>query len=705
MLLCAFAVMFAVPAWAAVTEVSTSADLIAAIKNPASNDIKLTKTISTDKTIEISKDLSIDLGEYNIETQNIRALHIKSGDVKITGSGSISATKSSSGTFEDSSSVIRVGDSNSNSNKAKLTIDKDVTVSTDHCYGVTVFGVNNTNSNKSDDIESILDGTVSVTGTAAAISGNGTSTLSPTTIVINGSVKSVNDYAIYHPGAGPMTISGTVEGLGGIEAKSGTIDIKDGAKITATATSHSHSRNSNGNSTTGYVIASVGNKDYKGNIKFNIANAFIAGTIIALSDDPKPVGSIDITGGAFSVSPDESYISKDHVVVTLSGDQSYKYGVLLSKDLKVNISTDASSLSKNYDETAITLTATPSATKVASIDIAYTYQWKKGALDNGSDVSGATSATLALTTVAESGDYYCEVKTGSLTIRPSAVTTVTINKAKPTVTAPTEATGLTYKGSSQALVTGGTVTGGTLQYVLGQDATTAPTDGYKADIPTGTNAGTYYVWYKAVATDTANYDNTEAKCVTVTIAKATPKVTAPTAKTLTYSSGSAQDLVNAGTTTGGTLQYSLDNSTYSETIPTGTNAGNYTVSYKVVGGTNYNDVAAATVEVTIAKATINPTVNIEGWTYGATASTPSVTANTGNGKVTYTYATKGASDYSETIPTNAGDYTVRAVIEATTNYESGTSTKDFTIAKADLKVTTPTGLKATYGQTLALLTC
>ena len=78
----------------------------------------------------------------------------------------------------------------------------------------------------------------------------------------------------------------------------------------------------------------------------------------------------------------------------------------------------------------------------------------------------------------------------------------------------------------------------------------------------------------------------------------TPVVTAPTAKSLTYS-GSAQELVNAGSTTGGTMQYKVGSGSYSAEIPTATNAGTYTVYYKVVGGEAYSDVDEASVSVTI----------------------------------------------------------------------------------------------------------
>ena len=53
---------------------------------------------------------------------------------------------------------------------------------------------------------------------------------------------------------------------------------------------------------------------------------------------------------------------------------------------------------------------------------------------------------------------------------------------------------------------------------------------------------------------------------------------------------------------GGTMQYSLtENGTYSQNIPTGTNAGTYTVWYRVIGDANHNDTVPASVAVSIGK--------------------------------------------------------------------------------------------------------
>ena len=88
--------------------------------------------------------------------------------------------------------------------------------------------------------------------------------------------------------------------------------------------------------------------------------------------------------------------------------------------------------------------------------------------------------------------------------------------------------------------------------------------------------------------------------VTIKVNKATPTFTAPTAQeNLTYT-GQEQALITAGMTDHGTMQYSLtENGTYSPDIPTGTDAGAYTVWYRVIGDANHNDTAPASVAVRI----------------------------------------------------------------------------------------------------------
>ena len=93
---------------------------------------------------------------------------------------------------------------------------------------------------------------------------------------------------------------------------------------------------------------------------------------------------------------------------------------------------------------------------------------------------------------------------------------------------------------------------------------------------------------------------------------------------------------------------------------------------------------------------ITPTVSINGWTYGGTAKTPTVSGNTGNGQVTYTYAAKGSSDFDTAVPVNAGEYTVKATVAAAGHYLGGEATADFTIAKAALTIATLAETSLTY---------
>jgi len=115
----------------------------------------------------------------------------------------------------------------------------------------------------------------------------------------------------------------------------------------------------------------------------------------------------------------------------------------------------------------------------------------------------------------------------------------------------------------------------------------------KNDVKTTGSVGTVTVVIKSTnyadITLTVNVNATD---------KLVPTVTAPTANALTYN-GTEQALVTAGKTTGGTMLYRLDNSEWSEQIPTAKNVGKYTVWYKVQGNAEYADVAEQSLTVTV----------------------------------------------------------------------------------------------------------
>ena len=128
--------------------------------------------------------------------------------------------------------------------------------------------------------------------------------------------------------------------------------------------------------------------------------------------------------------------------------------------------------------------------------------------------------------------------------------------------------------------------------------------------------------------DPTNYrweDGTIDTTVKFNITQATPVVTKPTTKPLTYN-GSEQELVNAASTNGGTVKYSLDNKNWSTSIPTGKAAKEYTVYYKVEGNKNFKDVDVKEITNKINPRTIDLNWNKK-LTYNGKEQLPTATVN------------------------------------------------------------------------------
>ncbi len=88
-------------------------------------------------------------------------------------------------------------------------------------------------------------------------------------------------------------------------------------------------------------------------------------------------------------------------------------------------------------------------------------------------------------------------------------------KDDPAIIPPTGNT-LVYNGNAQDLVTAGKAAGGILQYALGTDAETEPTDGWSNIVPTGTDVGNYFVWWRVKGD--ANHIDVAATVIPVIIA-------------------------------------------------------------------------------------------------------------------------------------------------------------------------------------------
>ncbi len=200
---------------------------------------------------------------------------------------------------------------------------------------------------------------------------------------------------------------------------------------------------------------------------------------------------------------------------------------------------------------------------------------------------------------------------------------------------------------------------------------------YTYSYSNNTNAGTGTV----KVTGKGNYTGT--KSITFEIGQAENPVKV-TANDLTYNTSSQALVTTSGAK--GTICYSLDSvitnkCSTSTAIPTGTNAGTYTVYYYVNGTSNYKETSGSVI-VTIKKYNISNavigTINDQIYTGNPIKPTPLVTASMPNSSVA-TLVNNTDYTYSYSNNTNAGTGTV--TVTGTGNY-TGTKSKTFNITKA-----------------------
>ena len=329
---------------------------------------------------------------------------------------------------------------------------------------------------------------------------------------------------------------------------------------------------------------------------------------------------------------------------------------------------------------------------------------------SGNSGNGTVTYNYKLKSAADSA--YSTTKpsdAGTYTIRASIAATTNYNAGTATkdfsitFTATPTAYSAQYNGSAHSASIKTSVGGAKVEYGTSTSygyslTTTTANTNYTMSSVSATNvADSKTVYYKATKN---GYTVTGSTSITITKANPTLSVTGKT--NLTYT-GSVQALVSAWSVAGGGTVYlglgssstTAPTSWSTNASPTATNAGTYYIWAKADTSANYNAVSQVyKISVTIAKANISPSVTMANWAYGGTASNPSVSGNSGNGQVTYNYKLKSAADsaYSTTKPSDAGVYTVKATIATTTNYNSGTATKDFSITFT----ATPTPYNAVY---------
>lgn len=189
-------------------------------------------------------------------------------------------------------------------------------------------------------------------------------------------------------------------------------------------------------------------------------------------------------------------------------------------------------------------------------------------------------------------------------------------------------------------------------------------------------------WNVTPSTETAITENTT-YTYTYAAKEASVVTKVPEAKTLTYT-GSAQELVTAGTATGGEMQYALGTASeatqsYTTSIPTKTDARTYYVWYKVKGDKDHLDSEPACVEAAIAKRNVTLTSAEDSKDYDGKPLTNNNITVTGDGwaegegatyNVTGTQILPGASDngftYTLNNNTKEHNYNISKVINKLT---------------------------------------
>ena len=179
-------------------------------------------------------------------------------------------------------------------------------------------------------------------------------------------------------------------------------------------------------------------------------------------------------------------------------------------------------------------------------------------------------------------NYKTESKSLSVAIAPREITTFSISP-----------TSYIYDGSEKKPAV-------TVTY----NNTTVSSSEYTVSYTNNKNAGTATV--TLTDKEGGNFKINGSKTFTITKAEGSLKQNPSGIANLSYN-GKAQNLITAGSSETGTVEYSLDKTNYGTTIPTGTDAKSYTVYYRVKGDANHKDANGGSVNVTIAKAPLTIT--------------------------------------------------------------------------------------------------
>ena len=177
--------------------------------------------------------------------------------------------------------------------------------------------------------------------------------------------------------------------------------------------------------------------------------------------------------------------------------------------------------------------------------------------------------------------------------------------------------------------------------------------------------------------------------------------------TIDYATGSATltaNVITEGVTVeSATYQWYIDgvaisgatNSTYEHAIKS-QDVGTYTYYCNVtttVDGIKSKTTLSNSARITVTQSTPTIEIDMDGYTYAGTITSPTLISNSGDGTVTFYYNTTnssvGGTEWKDMTSTtlNAGTYYMYATTNATTNYLAGTSNiVEFVVAEAEIEI-------------------
>lgn len=359
--------IFAMSTTVYAADVASEADLEAALAGTDAT-ITLTANVELTKSLEVGRTVTIDLKGFNITakdgmTDDSLIIVLHGGALTVQGTGSISATNDNA----DARIAVKMTKAGNtadfiNNNPAKLVLNSGVLEGSD-------FG----------------------------ISGNGLANRVNTIIEINGGKVEGGETGIYHPQVGKLTINGgTVEGLTGIEMRSGDL-VVNGGNIIGTGAPASSTGNGNGSTTVGAgiavaqhtteknisVVVKGGNVQgysalYESNPQSNttmdkVTLKIEGGNFEAINNGTEAIYSEDktdfITGGTFS-SDVEDYIDTTKTAVKDETTGEYYVGVESKITVKAGLNGKATAAEKAVEGQPVKVTVTPDKNyEVASITV------------------------------------------------------------------------------------------------------------------------------------------------------------------------------------------------------------------------------------------------------------------------------------------------------------------------------------------------